>query len=270
MTQQQMQLKKQKTIMRTTTKLKTPVIIILVLPLCSFVVSFEIEPLISLQPSAAANVSSIDNTASFIRTVGTINTATNIINIKQGNNDNQNQNNVFFTNTNTRTLLLQEYSDEHNIGISILHNSRSNIFKNKDYNPTSNKHNQKKKKKVLLVDDEPDTCLSYQMVLQSAGYGCKSYTNSVKAMQEFRPNYYDLVILDIKMPVLNGFELCKKIREVDRTVQVIFLTALPEYYKDIRDRSYPELRNTIYIEKPIGNEDLIKIVNEILAIGDAN
>jgi PleD family two-component response regulator len=72
----------------------------------------------------------------------------------------------------------------------------------------------KRRKRILLVDDEPDICMVYQIVLQDAGYECVSYTDSVKALQEFRPNYYDLILLDIKMPVLNGFELCKKIREL--------------------------------------------------------
>jgi CheY-like chemotaxis protein len=62
-----------------------------------------------------------------------------------------------------------------------------------------------KKKRVLLVEDEPDTCMVYQMVLEDAGYDCISYT------KEFRPNYSDLILLAIKMPVLNGFELCKKL-----------------------------------------------------------
>jgi DNA-binding response OmpR family regulator len=64
--------------------------------------------------------------------------------------------------------------------------------------------------RILLVDDEPDTCMSYQMVLQDAGYECNSYTDSVKALKEFRPNYYDICLLDIKMPMLNGFDLCKR------------------------------------------------------------
>jgi two-component SAPR family response regulator len=97
-----------------------------------------------------------------------------------------------------------------------------------------------------------------------------SHTDSVKALQEFRADYYDLVILDIKMPVLNGFELCKRIIEIDKTVQIIFITALPEYFKDIREQSYPELRNTIYIQKPISNEEITEIVNETLATGSAN
>ena len=81
------------------------------------------------------------------------------------------------------------------------------------------------KKRILLVDDEPDICMVYQIVLEDAGCECIPYTDSVKAMQEFRPNYYDLILLDIKMPVLNGFELCKKIREADKTVHIIFITA---------------------------------------------
>jgi PleD family two-component response regulator len=76
-------------------------------------------------------------------------------------------------------------------------------------------HNQtrSRKKRILLVDDEPDICMVYQMVLEDAGYECIPYTDPVKALKEFRPNYHDVILLDIKMPVLNGFELCKKIRE---------------------------------------------------------
>jgi CheY-like chemotaxis protein len=85
-------------------------------------------------------------------------------------------------------------------------------------------HDQTRKKKILLVDDERDHCMVYQIVLEDTGYECTSYTDSVKALQEFRPNYYDLVILDIRMPRLDGFA-CEKIRKVDRDVQIIFTTA---------------------------------------------
>jgi CheY-like chemotaxis protein len=63
------------------------------------------------------------------------------------------------------------------------------------------------RKRILLVDDEPDTCMVYQIILEDAGFECLSYTDSVKALQEFRPNYHDLILLDIRMPVLKGFEL---------------------------------------------------------------
>src|SRR5919202_6225690 len=76
-------------------------------------------------------------------------------------------------------------------------------------NQTASSRN--KKKRVLLVDDEPDICMVYQMVLEDAGYECIPYTDSVKALQEFKSYFYDLILLDIKMPILNGFAFCKKI-----------------------------------------------------------
>ncbi|MFL6368183.1 MAG: response regulator [Nitrososphaeraceae archaeon] len=131
--------------------------------------------------------------------------------------------------------------------------------------------NQKsRRKRILLVDDEPDLCMIYRIVLQDAGYECTPYTDSVKAMQEFKPNYYDLILLDIKMPILNGFELCKKIREADKTVQIAFVTASEVYYEKAREKYYPELANINYIQKPIGNEELVRIVNIMIAASDAN
>ena len=109
--------------------------------------------------------------------------------------------------------------------------------------------------------------------MEDAGYKCISYTDSVKAMQEFRPNYYDLILLDIKMPVLNGFELCKKIIELDKTVHIIFITASEQFYKKVREERYPELINYTsirYIQKPIVNEELIKIVNTMISARDTN
>ena len=105
----------------------------------------------------------------------------------------------------------------------------------------------------------------YQMMLEDAGYYCISYTDSVKPLQEFKPYFYDLILLDIKMPVLNGFELCKRIREIDKTVHIIFITASEAYYEKFRSQHFPELGKVNYIQKPIGNEELVQIVNMIIA-----
>jgi CheY-like chemotaxis protein len=124
---------------------------------------------------------------------------------------------------------------------------------------------ERKIKRILVVDDEPDTCMVYQMVLEDVGYECVSYTDSVKAVEEFKPYFYDLIILDIRMPVLNGFELCKKIIDFDKSVRVLFITASEQqFYENIREKSYPELNNISsikYIQKPVGNEELVKLVN---------
>jgi DNA-binding response OmpR family regulator len=113
----------------------------------------------------------------------------------------------------------------------------------------------------------------YQIVLEDAGYECISYTDSVNALQEFRPNYYHLILLDVKMPVLDGVELCKKIREVDKSIRVIFITASGHFYKKVREERYPELINynsIKYIQKPIANEELIKVVNMMISTSDTN
>ena len=67
------------------------------------------------------------------------------------------------------------------------------------------------------------------------------------------------------MPVLNGFDLCKKIIEIDNTVHIIFITASEEYYKKFKSQHFPELGKINYIQKPIGNEELVQIVNMIMA-----
>jgi CheY-like chemotaxis protein len=127
-------------------------------------------------------------------------------------------------------------------------------------------HNQTtRRKRILLVDDEHDICMVYQIVLQDAGYECISYIDPVTALQEFRPNYYDLILLDIKMPVLNGFEICKKMIEIDKTVHIIFITASEEYYEKFRGQRFPELAKINYIQKPIGNEELVRLVDMIIA-----
>ena len=127
-------------------------------------------------------------------------------------------------------------------------------------------HNQTtRSKRILVVDDEPDICIVYRIVLEDAGFECISYIDPVKALREFRPFYYDLVLLDIKMPGLNGFELCERMREIDKRVHIIFITASEEYYEQFRGQHFPELGKINYIQKPIGNDELVQLVNMIIA-----
>jgi DNA-binding NarL/FixJ family response regulator len=72
----------------------------------------------------------------------------------------------------------------------------------------------------------------------------------------------------VKMPILNGFELCKKIIEIDKTVHIIFITASEEYYEKFRGQCFPELGKINYIQKPIGNDELIRMVN-MMVVGNS-
>jgi two-component SAPR family response regulator len=122
-----------------------------------------------------------------------------------------------------------------------------------------------KRRKILVVDDESDITLAITMILEESGSKVDSYNDPVLALQNFKANFYDLIILDIKMPKMNGFDLCEKIIKIDDRVKVCFLTAWGEF------RDY-ELRktNTLckegkiqFIQKPIENEKLIELIDAI-------
>jgi DNA-binding response OmpR family regulator len=115
----------------------------------------------------------------------------------------------------------------------------------------------------LLVDDEPDVLLSLKIVLQDNGFQVDSFTDPLLALENFRANVYDLLILDIKMPTVNGFELYKKIRKIDDKVKVCFLTAGEMDYNQFRNEIFPALDNKCYIQKPIENKILIERLNRI-------
>ena len=67
-------------------------------------------------------------------------------------------------------------------------------------------------KRILVVDDESDVCLALEKVLDENGFTVDSYEDPLLALEKFRANLYDLVILDIKMPEMNGFALYREIK----------------------------------------------------------
>jgi CheY-like chemotaxis protein len=120
------------------------------------------------------------------------------------------------------------------------------------------------KKRICFVDDEPDIILLCKIVLEEAGYEVDTFTDSKLALSKFKPDFYELVVLDIKMPNMDGFELCKKIKEIDKKIKVCFLTASEMYYETFRKKDYDVADKDLFLRKPIENEDLVKKVNDIV------
>jgi CheY-like chemotaxis protein len=82
---------------------------------------------------------------------------------------------------------------------------------------------------VMLVDDEPDILTVFKSYLTSDGYNVEAFSDSYKALQSFarsEPRHYDLLILDIRMPTINGLQLYQRLKAVDPYIRVIFLSAL--------------------------------------------
>jgi DNA-binding response OmpR family regulator len=121
-------------------------------------------------------------------------------------------------------------------------------------------------KKVLLVDDEPDLNLTLKMVLEENGFKVDSFTDPLLALENFKEEaagMYGMIILDIKMPNMNGFELYRQIRKIDDKAKVCFLTAGEMDYEQFRKELFPALDNNCYIQKPIETEMLIRRLNRI-------
>jgi CheY-like chemotaxis protein len=106
------------------------------------------------------------------------------------------------------------------------------------------------------------------MILESdARLKVDAFADPIVALEKFRPGLYDLLLIDIAMPKMNGFELYDKIRELDKKVKISFVTASEMFYEEIRKEAFPELDDTIrFIRKPIANLDLVKRLMEILEI----
>jgi DNA-binding response OmpR family regulator len=125
--------------------------------------------------------------------------------------------------------------------------------------------NDRKNKRILLVDDEPDVTYTLEIVLEHNGFMVDSYTDPTLALSNFKPGLYDLLLLDIKMPKMNGFDLYQKMKEIDSNVKICFLTASELFYEKYRKISaYPRVDKEKFIQKPFRTEELIRRLNEIL------
>ena len=89
-------------------------------------------------------------------------------------------------------------------------------------------------KKILVIDDETDLTYTLEKVLEDNGFKVDSFNDPILALDNYKAKFYDLIILDIKMPKINGYELYIKLREKDPKVKICFLTAITTFKEDFR------------------------------------
>ncbi len=127
------------------------------------------------------------------------------------------------------------------------------------------KQSQQGQKKILAVDDEPDLTRLCSLALEYHGFKVDTFNDPQEALSNYKPGYYDLVILDIKMPKMDGFELYDEIKKKDQKAKVCFLTASELYYEEFRKKEYHAIDKGLFIRKPIDNEELLKELDRIMS-----
>ena len=112
---------------------------------------------------------------------------------------------------------------------------------------------------IILVDDEPDVNITIKAALEENGdFQVDTFNDAESALFAFKPGHYDLAILDVRMPGMNGFQLCRKLRKIDKKLKICFLTAVElAYLHDIDSVVINDLRTDCFVTKPVNNMDLI-------------
>ena len=110
--------------------------------------------------------------------------------------------------------------------------------------------------KILIVDDDTDITLAFKKGLENDGFNVDVFNDPQEALSNFEASKYDLLLLDIRMPKMNGFELYKEMNKIDNDVKVCFITAFEVYYEALRE-VFPSMEVECFIRKPIRINHLI-------------
>jgi DNA-binding response OmpR family regulator len=122
--------------------------------------------------------------------------------------------------------------------------------------------------KIMIIDDDVDITNLFEIYLESNGYNVDAYTNPVEAFNNFRKNSHDLIILDLKMPKMDGMILYHKIKEIDDKVIICLTTADISYIENLRKGIIDIEKIVLY--KPVLLKDLKNKIEWLLSLQEVN
>jgi DNA-binding response OmpR family regulator len=122
------------------------------------------------------------------------------------------------------------------------------------------------KKRILIVDEEKDVGGTFEIILKNHGFEVDYFTDSAAASEQFKPGLYDLTILDINLPKINGFELYDQLKAKDPNVKTLFITALSsvEPYNASNRRVSPLKGQRHFMQKPVSKRELLEQVYSMI------
>jgi DNA-binding response OmpR family regulator len=126
----------------------------------------------------------------------------------------------------------------------------------------------KNNKRIMIIDDDKDITNLFAIFLEYNGYIVDAYTNPIEAFNNFRKNSHDLIILDLKMPKMDGMTLYRKIKEIDDKVIICLTTANINYIEDLRKGIIDIDKIVLY--KPVLLKDLKNKIDWLLSRQEVN
>lgn len=118
---------------------------------------------------------------------------------------------------------------------------------------------EKPKFRIMIVDDEPDITNVMKKGLEHDGFDVDTFNDPLKALEIFKSSTYDLVLVDIRMTPITGFELFRRLLVIDNKVRVCFMTTF-EVYRDEFLRVFPTISVDCFVRKPVTLDKLANII----------
>jgi CheY-like chemotaxis protein/predicted transcriptional regulator len=118
---------------------------------------------------------------------------------------------------------------------------------------------------ILIIDDESDITSALKSGLELQGFKVDVFNEPLKALSNYSVGTYNLLILDVKMPKMNGFELYQVIRKLDNRIIVCFWTAFEVCYEELR-KMFPAMDERYFIRKPIAMDELVDRMQSIISL----
>jgi CheY-like chemotaxis protein len=162
-------------------------------------------------------------------------------------------------------------ADEHIIAVPASGGFSFLLAQKQESYKTLTKEQQRFWKRILIVDDDVDLTITFKEVIEESNNNndvnkrievYKSNDPTV-ALSDFKPNYYDLLLVDINMPRMNGFELCEKILVIDINVRICFMSSVEINREGLRE-IYPSLGLGCFIRKPVTIDYLLERIRSEL------
>jgi CheY-like chemotaxis protein len=161
-------------------------------------------------------------------------------------------------------------ADEHMIAVPGSGGFSLLLMQKEEANKTLTKEQERFWKRILIVDDNVDITVTFKTAIEDNNNTTLTkkievYTsnNPVVALSEFKPNFYDLLLVDINMPQMNGFELCENILAIDIDVRICFMSSV-EINREALREIYPSLSLGCFIRKPMTTDYLVKRIRSEL------